>query len=158
MKLLVNGQASFDCIFDQIDTAKKSIEVSMFIWRNDRIGCALALHLLNAAHRGVKITIKKDLVGAIFEYSEETRQSFFHTDISKWVRFQAWFMHVVYPMQGKSKTNIQIPSKLCEQLLARENVSARCDKKLKQRLKYEELNKKQLDETNQGKFRFFKRQ
>ncbi|MEP5341568.1 MAG: two-component regulator propeller domain-containing protein [Algibacter sp.] len=27
--------------------------------------------------------------------------------------------------------------------------------KLKQRLKYEELNKKQLDETNQGKFRFF---
>ncbi|BCE03134.1 phospholipase D-like domain-containing protein [Marinicellulosiphila megalodicopiae] len=136
MKLLVNGQAAFDCIFKRIDEARHSIEIGMFIWRNDQIGNALAQKLLLAADRGVKITIRKDKLGAIFEYCEETRQSFFHHNLSFWMKFQAWFLHISYPMQGKSKHCIQTKSPLLKRIISHENIIINCEQCLNDHSKY----------------------
>jgi cardiolipin synthase len=50
----------------------------MFIWRDDPFGNRIGQALLDAADRGVEVTVTKDLLGAIFELGEESRQSFFH--------------------------------------------------------------------------------
>ena len=50
----------------------------MFIWRDDPVGNRVGEAVLRAAERGVKVSIAKDRLGAIFELGEENRQSFLH--------------------------------------------------------------------------------
>ena len=74
---LIGAESAFARIVRRIREARQEIEIRMFIWRNDSIGNLIADELLAAANRGVKIRIRKDLLGSIHERAEENRQSFF---------------------------------------------------------------------------------
>ena len=76
--LFVDGKNAFPELISLIRNAKTSIFVNMFIWRDDRIGKTVAKELLDAADRGVSISISKDRYGIVCEYSEEDQTSFFH--------------------------------------------------------------------------------
>ena len=76
--LLVNGEAAFPEIIRCIEYAKSSIEINMFIWRDDRIGNRIAEAILSAADRGVKVYLSVDRYGVVLEKSEECKRSFFH--------------------------------------------------------------------------------
>lgn len=78
IRLLVDGQESFDRILRGIRSASQRIEVGMFIWRDDATGRSVASELLEAAARGVHVQISKDRLGVVFEKSEENKKSFFH--------------------------------------------------------------------------------
>lgn len=78
--VLIDGRRTLDRIIDCIDRSQRSIAIKMFIWRDDPAGNRVAESLLNAANRGVRITIAKDQLGALFELGEENRQSFFHKE------------------------------------------------------------------------------
>lgn len=122
MKLLINGKQSFDCILNEINMAKESIVIKMFIWRDDYIGNQVLTHLINAAKRGVKITIYKDIYGGIFEYVEETRQSLFHKKIPVFIRMMAFFVGCAYHQKESPKKAIQKPNENMESFLRYDNV------------------------------------
>lgn len=79
--LLVDWNEAFKEIINQIESAKSSIEITIFIWRDDKIGNLLAKKLIDAANRGVKIIINKDRLWAIFEHAEQNKRSFFHPEL-----------------------------------------------------------------------------
>ncbi len=64
VRLLVDGKATFDAIFEAIDGATESVWVQFFILRNDKIGRALAERLVAAARRGVKCRVLFDGIGS----------------------------------------------------------------------------------------------
>jgi cardiolipin synthase len=70
LKLLVDGQEAFDEILEAIDGARSSIFVQMFIWKDDTIGRRIVDGLKAAAHRGVKVTVRKDALGTFFEFGD----------------------------------------------------------------------------------------
>ena len=78
IRLLCDGQEAFPEILSCIRNAKRSIEINMFIWRNDEIGKPIARELLPAADRGVSVEITKDRYGIVCEYCEEDQTSFFY--------------------------------------------------------------------------------
>ncbi len=96
MKLLFNGKEAFPEILRCIDEARESIYINMFIWRNDSIGRDIARAVLDAANRGVDVTISKDRYGCICELCEENRQSFFHHDISAGERIKIKALEYIY--------------------------------------------------------------
>ncbi|MBR5020740.1 MAG: hypothetical protein IKY17_03840, partial [Oscillospiraceae bacterium] len=63
MTLLVNGQRAFPEIIRCIEEAASSVEINMFIWRDDRIGNRMAQAVLTAADRGAKVYISVDRYG-----------------------------------------------------------------------------------------------
>ena len=76
--LFVDGKSFFPALIEEINKAKKSIFINMFIWRDDEIGNILAHALLDAMDRGVKLTVSKDRYGVVLELAEEGQSSFFH--------------------------------------------------------------------------------
>ncbi|MEA2117450.1 cardiolipin synthase [Halovibrio sp. HP20-50] len=62
--LLINGQATFDSLFDGIDRAEHYILMQFFIVRNDALGQRLQGHLQRAAQRGVRVYFLYDEVGS----------------------------------------------------------------------------------------------
>ena len=78
LTLLEGGKEAFPAILEAIEGAKRSIEIHMFIWRDDTIGNRMAEAVLSAADRGVSVSIVKDRYGVVLEKAEETRLSFFH--------------------------------------------------------------------------------
>ena len=70
--LLVNGKAAFPEIIRCIKNAKTSVEINMFIWRDDKIGNQMAEAVLNAADGGVKVYISVDRYGVVLEKCEES--------------------------------------------------------------------------------------
>jgi len=67
LKLLVDGKAAFDEILQAIDSARSSIHVQTYIWKDDDIGQQIVSKLKTAANRGVKVTVRKDALGTAFE-------------------------------------------------------------------------------------------
>ncbi len=51
--------------------AKKTVEIQMFIWLADETGREIAALVVDAATRGVIVTIQKEMVGDIFEFSDD---------------------------------------------------------------------------------------
>ncbi|MCK8060434.1 MULTISPECIES: phosphatidylserine/phosphatidylglycerophosphate/cardiolipin synthase family protein [unclassified Fusibacter] len=100
-KFFTDGQTAFSYLIDSIDQAKSTIEIQMFIWRNDELGNLIARALLRAADRGVRIVVSVDMMGSIFEYAEESKQSFFHHSIPMKLKFGAWLLNHGYPVKGK---------------------------------------------------------
>ena len=96
-KLLVDGKNAFEEIIECIRKSNKSIDVNMFIWRNDNIGNILAKELYEAASRGVKVNISIDRYGMILELSEEYRSSFFHEKPSLFEKISIKTLEIVYP-------------------------------------------------------------
>lgn len=75
------AEAAFTRALQCIDAAKRSIEIHMFVWRNDAIGNEIGKAVLRAADRGVKISLKKDRGAIMYERIEANRKSFFHTKL-----------------------------------------------------------------------------
>lgn len=98
MELLVDGKRAFPEIINLIKNAKKSIYINMFIWRNDEIGRSIATEILKAADRNVSVTISKDRYGAVLEYCEECKSSFFHRNPTAGELISSfaleWFYHL----------------------------------------------------------------
>jgi cardiolipin synthase len=67
VELLIDGGDAFDAILAVIDDADISIYVQTFIWKDDAIGIQVATHLKQAAARGVRVTVSKDVLGTVFE-------------------------------------------------------------------------------------------
>ncbi|GEN26931.1 cardiolipin synthase A [Halovibrio variabilis] len=62
--LLINGQATFDSLFDGIERAEHYILMQFFIVRNDALGQRLQGYLQRAARRGVRVYFLYDEVGS----------------------------------------------------------------------------------------------
>ncbi len=76
------AQATFHAVLEGIRKARQSIEIHMFVWRNDDIGNEVGRAVLEAAERGVKVKIIKDLGAFMYERIEMNRKSFFNKTIS----------------------------------------------------------------------------
>ena len=88
------AQATFHAVLQGIREARESIEIHMFVWRNDDIGNEVGRAVLDAAERGVKVTIIKDLGAFMYERIEMNRKSFFNKPIST---KQAFIYRMVAP-------------------------------------------------------------
>jgi len=63
-ELLIDGQATFDAIFEAIDSAQNYILIQFYIVRDDRLGLQLQQKLIAAAKRGVHVRFMTDAVGS----------------------------------------------------------------------------------------------
>ena len=77
------AEMTFSTVLRQIREARRSIEIHMFVWRNDAIGNAVGEAVLEAAEREVKVKVIKDLGAFMYERIEMNRKSFFNRPISK---------------------------------------------------------------------------
>jgi cardiolipin synthase len=136
IQLLEGGDTSFLEITHCIQRSQKSILINMFIWRDDQIGNRIAQELVKAADRNVKITIYKDKNGAIFEWAEENRQSFFHKSISPFMWIQQAAVNWFYPVSGKAKNCKQRSNNLPATLNEHRNVTVFHNKVRKDHSKY----------------------
>jgi len=99
VELLVDGQETFDSIFEGIDAAREYILVQFFIVKDDELGRELKARLLLKARAGVRVHFLYDEVGsnALPEsYLEELREAGvqildFHTRKGPGNRFQINF-------------------------------------------------------------------
>jgi cardiolipin synthase len=73
LDLLVDGEFAFKEILSAIDATESSIFVQTFIWKDDYIGNQVVYKLKAAADRGVSVTIRKDLLGTVFELGDMLR-------------------------------------------------------------------------------------
>lgn len=124
MKLLENGTAAFPEIINCIRDAEKTIDVNMFIWRNDDIGNLLVRELLEAARRGVSVTVSKDRYGVVLETAEEDRGSFFHRSMSPIEKIKSDYLHKHYDIDRSAapKKVIRDDGTLLKKFLGHKNV------------------------------------
>ena len=136
VKLLIDGKQSFEKIIELIENSVKTIHINMFIWRDDLIGNRIARKLLDAALRGVKISISKDKYGAIHERAEETKQSFFHKEES--IEFQAKINAIakMYDVPGKKFSDKQRKNPLLDAILNHKKIVVKSDQTKKDHSKY----------------------
>jgi cardiolipin synthase len=119
-RVIGTGERAFPRILELISTARRSIEIRAFLWRDDEAGNTLATALLDAADRGVKVTIQKDRIAAVYEYTGGNKQSFFHKRVDPVRGFQAWFLGRVYRAPGSFK---QKPNPIAEAMLNHRNIT-----------------------------------
>lgn len=122
MQLLVNGETAFQVILNHIDQAKTSIQIRMFVWRDDTIGNLVLRHLFEASQRGVQITIWKDRYAEILEKGEENKQSLFHKPYTPLSLLGTIILDIGYPM-NKPKGYRQKKNALLETFLTQKNVT-----------------------------------
>ena len=99
VELLVDGQETFDSIFEGIDAAREYILVQFFIVKDDELGRELKARLLTKAREGVRVHFLYDEVGSNAlpkSYLEELRDAGvqildFHTRKGPGNRFQINF-------------------------------------------------------------------
>src|SRR6476661_2156162 len=63
-ELFFDGDQFFDRLIKDIEAAKETITVEMYIFNNDLLGKKMAAHLVAAQIRGVKVQIIVDGVGS----------------------------------------------------------------------------------------------
>ena len=95
--LLVNGTQAFPAIIQAIETAKTSVEINMFIWRDDEIGNRMAEAVLTAGDHGAKVSISVDRYGVVLEKCEEAKRSFFHKHQSWVENIKIRALEILYP-------------------------------------------------------------
>ncbi|PKK87230.1 MAG: hypothetical protein CVV63_01755 [Tenericutes bacterium HGW-Tenericutes-8] len=110
MMLIHPGKNAFEQAIKHILHATSSIEIQMFIWRDDVIGNQLLDALIVAAQKGIHIHIKKDLFGSIFEKSEENKQSMFHKTKHLYTSIYAFMIDHMYQDSRKPKGYKQNPN------------------------------------------------
>ncbi|MBA3822131.1 MAG: phosphatidylserine/phosphatidylglycerophosphate/cardiolipin synthase family protein, partial [Deltaproteobacteria bacterium] len=109
----------FQAIVERVRNAEKSVEIRAFLWRDDEAGNILGDAVLEAADRGARVTIHKDKIAAVYEYTGGNKQSFFHKRVDPIRGFQAWFLGAVYRAPGSFK---QRPNNLSQRILAHPNI------------------------------------
>src|SRR6266498_3302005 len=120
LRVLGSGDQAFQHIFGRIRDAKKSVEIRAFLWRDDEAGNLMAEAVLAAADRGAQVTIHKDRIAAVYEYTGGNKQSFFHKRVDPVRGFQAWFLGAVYRAPGSFK---QKPNKLAKRVVEHPNIT-----------------------------------
>ncbi|HET9621724.1 MAG TPA: phosphatidylserine/phosphatidylglycerophosphate/cardiolipin synthase family protein [Kofleriaceae bacterium] len=119
LRVLGSGDVAFQQIVDRVRRAERSVEIRAFLWRDDEAGNMLGEAVLAAADRGAMVTIHKDKIAAVYEYTGGNKQSFFHKRVDPIRGFQAWFLGAVYRAPGSFK---QRPNTLAERVLAHPNI------------------------------------
>ena len=61
---LIDGQIAFPRLFDAIDGAKSSVNLSMYAFQSDETGWEMARHMASAADRGCKVRLLYDVEGS----------------------------------------------------------------------------------------------
>ncbi|HEY1549883.1 MAG TPA: phosphatidylserine/phosphatidylglycerophosphate/cardiolipin synthase family protein [Kofleriaceae bacterium] len=120
LRVLGSGDIAFQAILDRIRAAEKSVEIRAFLWRDDDAGNLLGEAVLAAADRGADVTIHKDRIAAVYEYTGGNKQSFFHKRVDPIRGLQAWFLGAVYRAPGSFK---QRPNPLSERILAHPKIT-----------------------------------
>ncbi len=120
---LVDGTKAFPEILSCIDKAEKSIYINMFIWRDDRIGNAIAKALLKAARRGVKIVLSIDRVAAVLEGAEEYCCSFFHRKFSPVEQLKIVGMKLFYPELWTKRRSVDKAASLYKAIVEHPNIT-----------------------------------
>lgn len=70
LELLVDGESAFGKVLSAIDAAQNSVYIQTYIWKDDQIGRSMVKKLKAAADRGVVVTIRKDILGTVFELGD----------------------------------------------------------------------------------------
>ena len=70
LELLIDGKEAFNEIFAAIDSVQSSVYIQTYIWKDDRTGREMAAKLKEAADRGVRVTVSKDMLGTFFELGD----------------------------------------------------------------------------------------
>ncbi|TWT31400.1 cardiolipin synthase [Blastopirellula retiformator] len=99
IRLLINGQATFDAIFAAIESAEKYVLVQFYIMRHDELGDALQRRLIERAKAGVHVYVLYDEIGSYGlsrKYIQDLRDAGveivpFHTTKGRGNRFQLNF-------------------------------------------------------------------
>lgn len=120
LRVLGSGDVAFQKIIERVRNAEKSVEIRAFLWRDDDAGNQMGEAVLAAAERGARVTIHKDRIAAVYEYTGGNKQSFFHKRVDPIRGFQAWFLGAVYRAPGSFK---QKPNALSQKLQAHPNVN-----------------------------------
>ena len=127
MTLLVNGKNAFPEIIRCIEGATKSVEINMFIWRDDQIGNRMAKAVLTAAERGAKVRISVDRYGVVLEKSEENKRSFFHKSLTLSEKAKIALLERMYPKNGKKGNVHDEETALYKQVMAHPNICVSAD-------------------------------
>ncbi len=142
-ELLINGSEGFEYLIDKIQEATSSVVIQMFIWRDDELGRLIANEILKAANRGVKVHISKDLLGGVFEFAEENRQSFFYEKLPPKMRIMELFLVWGYPMKGRPKKIVERnSSELAKRFANHENITLDINRLQNDHSKYIIIDKK----------------
>ena len=121
--LLVDGKEAFPEIINCINNAKKSININMFIWRDDHIGNEIGKAILEAANRGVKVNISVDRYGVVLEKAEENKKSFFHKKQTLIEKIKSKALEIIYPKKNTPKVKKDVCSDLYKAIMEHENIS-----------------------------------
>jgi len=119
LRVLGSGDTAFQQIVERVRRAERSVEIRAFLWRDDEAGNILGSAVLEAADRGALVTIHKDRIAAVYEYTGGNKQSFFHKRVDAIRHLQAWFLGAVIRAPGSFK---QRPNALAQRILAHPNI------------------------------------
>lgn len=133
IKLLVDGEEAFGRFIENIEHARKKITIQMFIWKNDHIGKKIGKKLLEAANRGVHVTIYKDALGSIFEIGCPGGRGFLASKLSFLWTFLSKMLLLFYSESSHAKAP---DFTISDKLLAHKNVHVVKDSFLKDHSKY----------------------
>lgn len=111
---------TFDAILKAIEEAERRIAIHMYVWRSDVIGNQIGKALLQAAERGVKIDIIKDLGAMMYERIEMNRKSFLPREPT--IGKRLWWKTIT-PTFPKTFVEDDFRNAAGEALIAHENVS-----------------------------------
>ena len=120
--LLVDGKRAFPEIIRCIEAAKRSVEINMFIWRDDAIGGRMAEAVLKAADNGARVYISVDRYGYVLEKAEEAKKSFFHRDPTFSERVKIKYLELCYK-NGGSTDKKEKNQALLERMLTHPNIT-----------------------------------
>ncbi len=121
---LVDGKNAFPEIISCINNAQRSIYINMFIWRDDRIGNAVARAIFDAANRGVRVYLSIDRVGAVLEGAEEYCTSFFHRKYTFVEKIKIGVIKLLYPSLSAKKKRVDCDDSLYNEIINHPNVTA----------------------------------
>lgn len=83
LELLINGNATFEAIFQGIESAKSYVLVQFYIVHDDELGRRLKTALMETSRQGVSVYFLCDAIGCYSlpdEYFEELRQAGVHAE------------------------------------------------------------------------------
>lgn len=127
LRLYNSGKEAFPAIIEAIGGARKSLDINMFIWRDDEIGNRVAEAVLAAAERGVRVTISVDRYGVVLEKAEECMRSFFHKSQSLIERIKSRILATAYPTPGMRYPVRDEESALYRKIMAHPNITVERD-------------------------------
>ena len=127
LELLVGGRRAFPEILGCIEKAKTSLEINMFIWRDDEIGNRMAQAVVDAADRGVQVYISADRYGVVLEKCEEAKKSFFHKQQNFKEKLSVALLKLLYPGTCGWDTARDAESPLYRRMMAHPNIIVSAD-------------------------------